>query len=286
MRVLVTGARGQLGTDVVGHFGTVGDDVIGLGRETLDITDRHAVDRAVEEARPDVVLNCAAFTAVDRCETEVATAEAVNADAVGHVAGACDRVGAHLIHVSTDYVFDGELDRPYRETDPTNPRSVYGRTKLAGERAAVGVLGDRVTVVRTSWVCGAHGDNMVKLVRRLAADGTSMSFVDDQRGCPTFTADLAPALRSLADQRPGGIVHVTNSGAVSWFEFVREILVASGHDAGLVRPISTDELRPPRPAPRPANSVLDNLRWIELGHRPLRDFREPLTELLAELEAA
>jgi dTDP-4-dehydrorhamnose reductase len=269
---------------VVAHARLAGDSVIGLDRASLDITDRDAVDRVVADTAPDVVVNCAAFTAVDRCETEADVARAVNTDAVGHIARACDRVGAHLVHVSTDYVFDGELDRPYRETDPTNPRSVYGRTKLAGEHAAADALADRVTIVRTSWVCGAHGNNMVKLVLRLARDGSPMSFVDDQRGCPSFAGDLAPALRTLGMQRPGGIVHVTNSGAVSWFEFVREILVASGRDPDVVQPVSTADLRPVRPAPRPANSVLDNLRWTELGHRALRDFREPLAELVTELE--
>ncbi len=195
----------------------------------------------------------------------------------------CRRVGAHLVHVSTDYVFDGTLDRPYREDDATNPQSVYGRSKLAGERAAAEVLGDAVTIVRTSWVCGEHGNNMVKLVRRLAATGNPMSFVDDQRGCPTFTADLAPALRSLAIERPGGIFHLTNAGSVSWYEFVREILTASGHDPEMVSPISTAELDPPRPAPRPANSVLDNARWLAEGRAPLRDFRAPLAELVARL---
>jgi dTDP-4-dehydrorhamnose reductase len=142
-----------------------------------------------------------------------------------------------------------------------------------------------VTIVRTSWVCGEHGNNMVKLVRRLAATGNPMSFVDDQRGCPTFTADLAPTLRSLAVERPGGVFHLTNGGPVSWYEFVREILLASGDDPDLVSPISTDELDPPRPAPRPANSVLDNARWMADGHPPLRDFREPLAELVARLSA-
>jgi len=283
MRVLVTGAAGQLGTDVVDHLVASGDQVVAVDRQALDIADNEQVDATVADVHPDVVINCAAFTAVDRCETEIETAHDVNEHGVRFLARACDRVGAHLVHVSTDYVFDGMLDRAYREDDTTNPQSVYGMSKLAGERAAAEVLGDAVTIVRTSWVCGEHGNNMVKLVRRLAAAGNPMSFVDDQRGCPTFTADLAPALRSVAGNRPGGIYHLTNAGPVSWYEFVREILAASGHDPALVSPISTSELDPPRPAPRPANSVLDNARWIAEGRAPLRDFRAPLAELVARL---
>lgn len=283
MKVLVTGAAGQLGTDVVLHCRSLADEVTACDRAELDLADPTAASAVVSAVRPDVVVNCAAYTAVDLCETEIEAAHEVNEHGVRRLAAACADTGAHLVHVSTDYVFDGTLDRPYRETDPTNPQSVYGVSKLAGERAAVDLLGDAVTIVRTAWVCGEYGNNMVKLARRLAATGNPMAFVDDQRGCPTFTADLAPALRRLAADRPGGVLHLTNAGAVSWYEFVREILSASGHDPAMVRPISTAELDPPRPAPRPANSVLDNARWVALGYAPLRDFRAPLTELIARL---
>ncbi|MBT5866425.1 MAG: sugar nucleotide-binding protein, partial [Ilumatobacter sp.] len=192
---------------------------------------------------------------------------------------ACEKFGAHLVHVSTDYVFDGTLDRPYLETDETNPQSVYGRTKLAGEIAA----GSAASIARTSWVCGEYGDNMVKLILRLAAGDTPLAFVDDQRGHPSFTADLAPALRTLALERRAGTFHLTNGGAVSWFEFVGDILEAAGHQRGRVSPIATADLDPPRPAPRPANSVLDNAAWKAAGKEPLRDFRAPLTELVARL---
>jgi dTDP-4-dehydrorhamnose reductase len=226
------------------------------------------------------VINAAAYTAVDACETNEALAFAVNADAVGHLAAACELLGAHLVHVSTDYVFDGTLDRPYREDDATNPQSVYGRSKLAGEQAA----GPAAAVARTSWVCGEHGNNMVKLVLRLASNpDQALAFVDDQRGHPTFTADLAPALRRLAVDRRVGIHHLTNQGAVSWYQFVREILSRAGHDPDRVVPISTSDLDPPRPAPRPANSVLDNAVWRAAGLPPLRDFREPLADLITKL---
>ena len=280
MKLVVTGAAGQLGVDVVDHARAAGDDVVAVTKSDLDITDADAVRRLLGEVRPDAVVNAAAYTAVDACETNEDLAFAVNADAVGHLSAACELVGAHLVHVSTDYVFDGTLGRPYREDDATNPKSVYGRSKLAGEHAA----GPAAAIARTSWVCGEHGNNMVKLVLRLAADpDQALAFVDDQRGKPTFTADLAPALRRLAVDRRAGIFHVTNQGAVSWYGFVREILAAAGHDPDRVRPIATVDLDPPRPAPRPANSVPDDTAWRAAGYPPLRDFREPLAELVAKL---
>jgi dTDP-4-dehydrorhamnose reductase len=281
MKVLVTGAAGQLGTDVVAHCLDMGDEVVAVDRAMLDITDDGAVRDVVGSARPDAVINTAAYTAVDACEANVDHATAVNATAVRSIAEVCGDVGARLVHVSTDYVFDGTLDRPYREDDATNPQSVYGKTKLAGELAA----GPDAAIARTSWVCGAHGNNVVKLVLRLANATTDLAFVDDQRGCPTFTADLAPALRAMAFDGRTGIHHLTNQRAVSWYEFVREILEVAGYDPRRVRPISTSDLDPPRPAPRPANSVLDNAVWRDAGLPMLRDFRAPLTELVAELKS-
>lgn len=282
MKLLVTGAGGQLGVDVVRHAASVGDDVTALDRAALDITDLVAVREVMEAVRPDAVVNCAAYTAVDACETNQSTAFAVNADAVGLLSAASELVGAHLVHVSTDYVFDGTLHRPYREDDSPNPQSVYGSSKLAGEHAA----GPDAAIARTSWVCGEHGNNMVKLVLRLAADpDQQLAFVDDQVGCPTFTADLAPALRRLAVDRRTGVHHLTNQGPVSWYEFVREVLAVAGHDPDRVRPIATSELDPPRPAPRPANSVLDNAVWRAAGLPMLRDFREPLAEVVERLRS-
>lgn len=280
LRLLVTGAAGQLGVDVVEHAESIGDDVTGVDHAGLDITDPDAVRELVRVLRPDAVINAAAYTAVDACESNTDHAYAVNASAVGYLADACAAVGAHLVHVSTDYVFDGTLDRPYREDDAPNPQSVYGMSKLGGEVAA----GVGAAIARTSWVCGEHGSNMVELVLRLAADADrDLAFVDDQRGCPTFTTDLAPALRRLAAERRTGVHHLTNQRAVSWYEFVGEILAAAGHDPSRVRPISTADLDPPRPAPRPANSVLDNAVWREAGLPMLRDFRAPLRELVTRL---
>lgn len=279
MRVLVTGAAGQLGSDLVEWCERSGDEVIACDRATLDVGDRAAVLAAIEAARPEVVVNCAAWTAVDACESDPERAMRDNADAVRWLREACDTVGAHLVQISTDYVFDGTLDRPYIETDTPNPQSVYGRSKLSGEVAA----GPEATVIRTSWVCGAVGGNMVKTVLRLMGERDSLSFVDDQRGCPTFTADLAQIVRELAVRRLSGVFHVTNDGAVSWYEFVRDIVSAGGGDPAMVHPIATADLDPPRPAPRPANSVLDNAALRAAGIEPLRHYRAPLAELVAAL---
>jgi len=288
MRLLITGAGGQLGHDVAGAADASGDDVLAVARDTLDVTDRDAVLGAVTSWRPDAVVNCAAWTAVDACESDPDRAFLSNGLAVRWLAEACDRVGAHLVHVSTDYVFDGTLDRPYVEWDDPNPQSVYGASKLAGEREA-SALGPAAAVVRTSWVCGEHGANMARTIMRLALDGDDtpgrLAFVDDQRGHPTMTADLAPVLRRLALDRRSGVHHVTNQGAVSWFEFAQAVLAAMGRDPAIVRPITTAELDPPRPAPRPANSVLDNAVLRSSGIPLLRDFREPLGELVAVLLA-
>ncbi len=288
LRVLVTGAGGQLGHDVVAASTAAGDDVLGLPHAALDVTDRDAVLGAITTWRPDAVVHCAAWTAVDACEGDPQRAYTSNALAVRWVVEGCVRIGAHLVHLSTDYVFDGELDRPYREWDATGPRSVYGASKLAGEGEAL-ALGAAATVVRTSWVCGEHGSNVVSTVLRLAADRVgqhgALAFVGDQRGHPSFTADLAPLLRRLALDRRSGVIHATNQGEVSWYGFVQQVLAAAGYDPGMVRPIATAELDPPRPAPRPANSVLDNSVLRAAGIPLLREFRQPLDELVARYQA-
>jgi dTDP-4-dehydrorhamnose reductase len=298
LRVLVTGGNGQLGRDLgdvlsggvpdggVGPGGAGGDDIdlLSTDIDTLDIVDRAAVGEAFEGFRPQVVIHGGAFTAVDACESQPDTAYAVNALGTRHVAEAAARVGAHLVYVSTDYVFDGTLDRPYREWDDPNPQSVYGRSKRGGE-LEVAAVGGPATIVRTAWVCGAHGSNMAKTVLRLAqADpDTTLRFVDDQRGTPTFTADLAPAIVGLALDRRPGTFHVTNQGETTWFGFAGAVLSAAGLDPGRVEPISTEALDPPRPAPRPANSRLDNAA-LRLSSLPLLpEWTESLGRLVGVL---
>ena len=282
MRVLVTGAGGQLGIDTVAACTIAGDDVFAFDRARLDVTDRSAVLGAITTLRPDVVIHCAAWTAVDACEADADRALLANGTAVRWVAEACDRAGAHLVHVSTDYVFDGTLPRPYHEHDEPSPASVYGWSKLMGEREAL-VLRPGVSVVRTSWVCGVHGANMVKTVLRLAAERPELAFVDDQVGHPTFTQDLGPMLRRIGRDRVSGVVHATNQNACSWFDLACAVVAASGRDPRMVRPIATADLQPPRPAPRPANSVLDNAVLRNAGIPLLRDHREALAETVAQL---
>jgi len=280
VKVFVTGAGGQVGREVCARFGKVAHhDVIAADHAALDIADRDAVMQAVTGSRPDVVIHCGAWTAVDACEADPDRAFRVNALGTRHVAEASHRVGAHLLYVSTDYVFDGTKPEPYDEWDATNPRSVYGRSKLSGEIEA----GPDVTILRTAWVCGEHGGNMVKTILRLAAEHDTLSFVDDQRGNPSFADDLAAMIERLVVERRPGLYHVTNQGAVSWFEFAGAVLAAAGLDPARVKPISTADLQPPRPAPRPANSVLDNAALRLGGVELLPDFHEPLARLVHTL---
>jgi dTDP-4-dehydrorhamnose reductase len=285
VRILITGAGGQLGTDIVqlaardGHH-----DVLAPTSTQLDVGDRDSVLANVTAFRPHLVVHAAAWTAVDACESDPDRAWRVNALGCRYVAEAARAVDAHLAAVSTDYVFDGLSPVPYTEWDQTNPLSMYGKSKLAGEYEVRFALPD-ATVVRTSWVCGQHGSNMVKTVLRLAAGGGPLRFVDDQHGCPTFTSDLAGMLLRLGISRRPGLFHVTNQGATTWFEFARDVVGAAGHDRSMVEPISTSDLNPPRPAPRPANSVLDNAA-LRLGGVPLlADFHEPLERTVKALIA-
>jgi dTDP-4-dehydrorhamnose reductase len=277
MRVLVTGAGGQLGRDLVDAFAS--DEVLGVDHAGLDVADREAVLGLVTRDRPSAVIHAAAWTAVDACEKDVDRAMRVNALGTRHVAEAARRVGAHVCYVSTDYVFDGTKTEPYVEWDDPRPRSVYGRSKLGGERE----LDPGSTIVRTSWLCGRHGSNIVKTILRLAAERDELAFVDDQRGNPTFTDDLARAIRRLVVDRRPGLFHVTNQGTVSWYEFARAVLGAAGLSPERVRSITTAEQDPPRPAPRPANSVLDNAALRLSGLPLLTDFHEPLGRLVAAL---
>ncbi len=284
MRVLVTGAGGQLGTDVARHCEASGDEVVAVDRGALDVSDGPAVRALVTGGRFDVVFNAAAWTAVDACESDPERAFRVNALACRWLAQACRRSGAHLVHVSTDYVFDGTKPEPYHEWDRPDPRSVYGASKWAGEHEIAVHAGGEATIARTSWVFGEHGHNMVKTVLALR-DRDELAFVDDQRGCPTATADLAVTLRTLAADRVPGLFHVTNDGPTTWFGFVRDVLSAAGEDPGKVRPIATSDLDPPRPAPRPANSVLDGAALRGAGVAPLRHYRDPLQQVVDALLA-
>jgi dTDP-4-dehydrorhamnose reductase len=274
-RVLITGAGGQLGRELTEVFADL--DVVGLGRDRLDVADRDVVLGAVAALRPDLIVHGAAWTAVDGCEADPDRAFAVNALGCRHVTEGARRVGAHVVHVSTDYVFDGRKTSAYDEWDATNPLSVYGRSKRGGELE----LDPSSTVVRTSWVFGRHGGNIVKTMLRLSAEPGELAFVDDQHGCPTSAADLAVMIRVLAVDRRPGVFHVTNQGETTWYDLAREVLLQAGRDPARVVPVTTQALN--RPAPRPMNSVLDNAALRLSGVALLPDHREPLARLVKEL---
>lgn len=277
MRLLVTGAAGMLGRDVVAAANDAGHEVVALARADLDIADAAAVRAAVRDARPDAMVNCAAWTDVDGAEADEAAATAVNGDGAGHVAAAAAEVGAHLIHVSSDYVFDGEATEPYLEDAPTAPRSAYGRSKLAGEHA-VAAAGGRSAIVRSSWLFGPHGRNFVDTMRRVGTDRDEIAVVDDQVGCPTYTGHLAPALVAVAERGPTGLLHVAGAGRCSWFELAVATFAEAGIDCRVL-PQATADLG--RPAPRPAFSALDSTR----SDAPvLPDWREGLRAHLARVE--
>ena len=279
MKVLITGANGQLGHELVRASIASGHEVVATSHQTLDITDESAVELAIRTARPDVVIHAAAWTAVDACESDPEKALLVNGTATKYVADAAHAVGAHVVYISTDYVFDGNKNSPYEEDDAPNPQSVYGSSKLAGERA----LGATDAIVRIAWVCGFYGANMVKTILRLA-EQPQLKFVDDQIGNPTFADDAAAMIVRLAAEKRSGAWHVTNQGDVSWYEFAREVLIAGGFDPDKVAPIKTHELQPPRPAKRPHNSVLNNGSLKNARIDLLPDFRIPLKRLVSQLQ--
>ena len=251
MRLLVTGAAGMLGRDVVAAAESAGHDVAALARRDLDIADAGAVRAAVEAARPDAVVNCAAWTDVDGAEEHEAEATRINGEGAGNLAAAAP----FIVHVSSDYVFDGTATEPYVEGDPTGPASAYGRSKLAGE-LAVAAAGDHA-IVRSSWLFGVHGKNFVATMLKLAEDRDEVNVVADQFGCPTYTGDLAPALVEIAEQRAGGIFPVSGGGQCSWQELAQATFDEAGTGT-VANPVTTAEF--PRPAPRPAWSVLRSTR--------------------------
>jgi dTDP-4-dehydrorhamnose reductase len=279
-RWLVTGAAGQLGHHLVEQLRAADEPVVALARADLDITSAADVDAAIGEHRPGVVINAAAYTAVDDAETDEDTAASVNGTAPGLLAEALATHGGRLLQVSTDYVFDGTADRPYEIDDPVAPRSAYGRTKLAGERAVLDALSDRGHVVRTAWVYGGPGPNFVDTMRRLERERDTLDVVDDQIGSPTWVGDLAGALIALGRRTdvPGGVLHYVCAGTGSWCDLARETFRLVGADPDRVRPTTTDAF--PRPAPRPAWSVLSTRAWTDVGLPAPRPWRRALAESL------
>jgi dTDP-4-dehydrorhamnose reductase len=295
VRVLVTGSAGQVGVDLLDTLSGVtppgGDDtfepdvrsitkhefeVLGLTRRDLDVTDRDAVMRCVRASRPDVIVNLAAYTAVDRAETEVPLCYAVNASATESLSLAAQDAGAHLITISTDYVFDGEKASAYVEDDETDPLNVYGASKCAGEE----LCSDDDTIVRTSWVMGVRGKNVLHLIANRAASGESVRFVDDQMGTVTLASDLARALVTLVRARPGGVWHVANAGATTWFDVAQFAGRTLGRTDRFVTAIATDDLDPAPLATRPARSDLSTHKWVENGWLALPAWQDGVHRLL------
>lgn len=281
LTVAVTGAAGMLGADVLKALTQASLTPIALPRDLCDVTDADACRTALAAHRPHVVINCAAYTAVDKAESDEETASAVNAHGARNVALACAEIGAHLIHVSTDYVFSGTKELPYETTDPVAPRNAYGRTKLAGEEAVRDALPtSQWAIVRTSWLYGAAGPNFVKTMLRLAGENRDLRVVHDQTGAPTYTADLAQALVAMAQARTAGVIHATASGACTWYEFAQEIFAQSGRHPASLAPCNTDEY--PTPAARPANSRLSPDSLTRRGLPLLPHWKDGLTRYLRE----
>lgn len=284
MRVLVTGTDGQVGSELPDRLARLGvADVVSAGRGALDLTDPDSVRAGVEAAAPDVVINAGAYNAVDRAEDDAAAAHAVNGTGPGLLAEACAARGAHLIHLSTDYVFSGEKGAPYDETDAPGPRSEYGRSKLAGEEA-VWALGGAVTVVRTALVFGRIGRSLVELLATRGLDGLPLTMVDDQRGSPTHAADLAGVLARMAVDRCVGLFHVTNAGDCSPFELARFIFEVAGLDPDTIGRTTAAEFG--RPAPRPQNSALVSVHLDGTGIPRPRHYRDAVEERVGEILAA
>ena len=274
--LLITGVHGQLGRALEKQARQRGLTVAGHDVDTLDIRDPDAVAKLVGALEPTTLINCAAFTAVDACETDEAAATAINGSAVGHLAAACNAAGARLVHLSTDYVFSGDGDRPYTESDPVAPASAYGRSKLEGERLAR--TADRHLIVRTAWLYGRGGANFVEAIRRQIYGGaSSLRVVADQVGSPTFCDDLAEALLELVDADAGGVVHAANSGSTSWHGFAVEIVRRLGAEVA-VHAVTTADY--PRPAKRPAYSVLDTSRLAAVIGHPLPPWQDALARYL------
>ncbi|MFB7845692.1 MULTISPECIES: dTDP-4-dehydrorhamnose reductase [unclassified Streptomyces] len=279
----------MLGGDVLTRLAAEDVTAVAADRAAVDIADPASVRAAFEEHRPAVVVNCAAWTAVDDAESQEDAALRVNGTGPAVLAEACREYGAVLLQVSTDYVFAGDGEKPYAEDDPTGPRSAYGRTKLAGEQAVLSTLPDTGYVVRTAWLYGAGGGNFVRTMIKLEGVKDTLDVVGDQRGQPTWTVDLADRLvrlgrAALAGTAPAGVYHGTSGGETTWYGFTREIFRLLGADPTRVRPTTSEAFV--RPAPRPAFSVLGHDGWARAGIEPVRHWRAALEEAFPALLAA
>jgi len=283
MKLLVIGSGGQLGYDFVKEAKLKGHLVSSVDFPDIDIADKASVERCVNDAKPDVIVNCAAFTAVDLCEQEQENAFSINADACFNLASCARDTGALLVHFSTDYVFDGRASAPYTEQDNTNPQTIYGKSKLRGEELIAKICPKHL-IFRIAWLYGVHGNNFVKSIRRFAQSAVNenkpLKVVDDQFGTPTWTVSVCRQVLYVIDKNEYGVFHCTSEGQCSWFDFAKEIVQALSIGAD-VTPCTTEEF--PRPAPRPHFSVLENARFKAMGINIMPDWKEAFKEfLLAE----
>lgn len=282
MKLLVTGVKGQLGYDVCKVLSARGIEHRGVDIEDFDITNAQAAHDYIAAYRPDGVIHCSAWTAVDRAEDELEKVRAVNAEGSRNIASVCKEIGAKLVYISTDYVFPGTGERFYEPDDPTGPLGAYGVTKLEGEQAVQALL-ERYFIVRVSWVFGKNGSNFIKTMLRLAETKSELNVVCDQIGSPTYTADLAPLLCDMVVTDKYGIYHATNEGICSWAEFAEEIFRLAGKDVK-VNPVPTSEY--PTRAARPLNSRMSKAKLEEMGFSRLPDWHNALVRYLRELEGA
>lgn len=275
MKILITGSNGMLGHDLENVLKNKHELILTTSK-TLDITDKDKTMEIIKENNPDIVINSAAYTDVDGCETNQDLAYAVNGQGVKNLALACRQIDCPLVHVSTDYVFDGTARDPIPEDGEIGPISVYGKSKLMGEQAIEEIL-DKYFIVRTAWLYGINGKNFPKTMLELAENHPEITVVYDEVGTPTYTPDLAYGISELIETDFYGIYHLTNSGSCSWCEFARYIFEIAGRDVNVV-PVTASEFS--RPAPRPSYSVLMNKKWIENGFEPLRDYKEAISEYI------
>ena len=281
MKVLVTGAKGQLGTDLMNELEKRGIESIGVDVQEMDITDREACMRVISESKADAVIHCAAYTAVDAAEDNVDLCRKINGEGTRNVALACQATGAKMMYISTDYVFDGPGTRPWEPDDNRSPLNVYGQTKYEGE-LAVEELVEKFFTVRIAWVFGVAGKNFIKTMLRLGKERGAVSVVDDQVGSPTYTYDLARLLVDMIQTDYYGRYHATNEGFCSWYGFACEIFRQAGMDEVKVTPVSSDQF--PVKAVRPANSRMSKAKLAENGFEPLPTWQDALGRFLKEIE--
>jgi len=279
MKILITGAYGMLGSDLRDVLKD--HELIITGSKDLNITDQEKVIQFILEKSPQIVINAAAYTAVDNCESNYNDAYEVNSNGPKYLAIACNKLGIPLIHVSTDYVFEGNKKNPLVEEDKLGPKTVYGKTKLEGEKFIQDNT-KKYFIIRTAWLYGIHAKNFVKTMLNLSKNNKELKVVNDQIGSPTYSYDLAKAIAELLNSDKYGIYHVTNKGECSWYDFAKKIFELSKININ-VNPVSTEEF--PRPAPRPHYSVLSNEKWVNAGFTPMRKYEEALSEYLSLLNS-